>query len=479
MFVTALSKESVMNTCERLAAYVTRASWEAISPEARGKLKQHLLDSLGCALGAIQSAPIKTIREQTNFGQSGPCSLIGGNGASPERAAFYNGALIRSLDFSDTFLATGEMCHPSDNVAGILAAAELAGASGREFLVALTVAYHVQCRLTASGVPIMRKGFSDTIQLSISLAAGMSRVLKLSEEQTANAIALCAAGGLGLGSVRSGDSTPHWKNLAPAATAFQCIHNVLLAKSGITGPLNVLSDSAGLEEVLGRNFAIDWEREGYDAILACSLKRYDGEFHAQACIEALLQLRQEHQFKAENVRGIQVDVSIAGYSDLSERALDSRNVRTREDAEASIPYLLAVALLDGEVSAEQFTPDRIQSPDVQSLIQRIVSWPSLAYSQDFPTSLKCKVRVGLKQGQIFETEKDGYEGFFRQPMPVDALLGKFKRLAKGAASQACQEKVLDAVSRLEDRQVKDLVSALRLQTVAEAPSKVETLVSVA
>lgn len=317
----------------------------------------------------------------------------------------------------------------------------------------------------------MRSGFSDSIQLSISLAAGMSRALKLTEEQTANAIALCAASGLTVGGARSGDRTPHWKNLASAATAFQCIHNVLLARSGITGPLNVLTDSEGVERILGKNFAIDWDREGYDAILACSLKRYDGEFHAQACIEAILKMRHEHQFKAENVRGIQVDVSIPGYGDLGDTQLDSTTVRNREDAEASIPYLLSVALLDGEVSAEQFTPERIQAPDVQSLIEKVTAWPSLAYSQEFPTSLKCKVRVGLKGGQIFETEKDGYEGFFRQPMPVDALLGKFKRLAKSSASQASQEKILDAISRLEDRPLAELLSALRLQSgTATEPS---------
>ncbi len=462
-----------MNTCERLAAYVTRASWDAISPEARGKLKQHLLDSLGCALGAIQSAPIKIIREQTEFGLTGPCSLIGGNTAGPERAAFYNTALVRSLDFSDTLLATGETCHPSDNLGGVLAAAELSGISGRDFLVALTLAYHVQCRLTASGVPIMRKGFSDTIQLSISLGAGLSRALNLTEEQTANAIALCASSGLGVGVGRS-----QWKNLASAATALQCMHNVLLAKNGITGPLDVLSDSDGIQGILGRNFAIDWEREGYDAILACSLKRYDGEFHAQSCIEAVLKLRQEHQFKADQVRGIQVDVSVPGYRDLSDSLLDSTTVKTREDAEASIPYLLSVALLDGEVSAEQFTPERIQSPDVQTLIRKVTAWPSLAYSQEFPTSLKCKVRIGLKGGQIFEAEKDGYEGFFRQPMPVDVLLAKFKRLARNTASQASQERILDSISRLEDRPLSELISALRLEsTEREGSPAFQTLVS--
>lgn len=452
-----------MNTCERLAAYVSRASWDVISPEARGKLKQHLLDSLGCALGAIPGGPLQAIRsEQNEFKESGPCSLIGGGFTTPERAAFYNGALVRYLDYMDTFLAPGEACHPSDNLAGILAAGELAGASGRDFLTALTIAYHVQCRLTASGVPIMRGGFDQTIQLAISLAAGMSRVLGLTEEQTAHAIALCAAGGLSLGASRTGEHASQWKSLASAATAFNCIHNVRLAKAGITGPLHVFEGPMGLDDALGRSFAIDWDRETYDGILACSIKRYNAEFHAQSSIEGILELREEHKISADEVQGIHVDIFKAGYDLIGGgKYLDPRTVATKEDADHSLSYLLAVALIDGEVMPEQFTQSRIESDDVQSLLRKVVSWLSLEYTRVYPQSLKSKVRVGLKDGRILELEKDGYEGFFRCPMAVEALLKKFKRLARAGASDQGVDRVIEAVAKIEERPIADLAAVLR------------------
>lgn len=454
--------EYAMNTCESLAAYVSRASWEVISPEARGKLKQHLLDSLGCALGAIPSGPLAAIRsEQIEANQTGPCSLIGGGSATPERAAFYNGALVRYLDFMDTFIAPGEACHPSDNLAGLLAAAELTGASGKEFLLALAIAYHIQCRLTASGVSIMRRGFDHTLQLSISLTAAMSRLMGLSERQTAHAIALSAAR-LDLGATRTGEHISQWKGLASAATAFDCIHNVRLAKYGITGPLHVFEGPMGLEDALGKRFSIDWNHESYDGILACSIKRYNAEFHAQSCIEAILELRNEHQIHANEVRGIQVDIFKAGYDMIGGgKYLDPKTVDSKEDADHSLHYLLAVAMIDGEVWPEQFTAGRIHSPDVQSLLQKTGSWLSLAYTREYPQSLKCKIRVGLKDGRIFEQEKDGYEGFFRYPMSIDRLLEKFRKLARISLPDYSLEKIIDSVTKLEDRPVTDLVTSLR------------------
>jgi 2-methylcitrate dehydratase len=469
-----------MNTCESLAAYVSRASWEAVSPEARGKLKQHLLDSLGCALGAIPSGPLAAIRsEQVEVNQSGPCSLIGGGSATPERAAFYNGALVRYLDFMDTFVAPGEACHPSDNLAGVLAAAELAGASGKEFLVALALAYHIQCRLTAGGVPVMRRGFDHTWQLSISLAAAMSRLLELTEKQTAHAIALSAAR-LDLGATRAGEHIPQWKGLASAATAFQVLHNVRLAKHGITGPLSVFEGPLGLEGTFGKGFTIDWSHEDYDGILACSIKRYNAEFHAQSAIEAILELREENHIRPEEVRGVQVDIFKDGYDTIGGgRHSEPQAINTKEDADHSLHYLLAIALIDGEVWPEQFTPSRIRSADVQSLLQRTSSWLSLAYTRDYPQSLKCKIRVGLHDGRIFEHEKDGYEGFFRYPMAVETLLGKYKRLARISVSDSCAERIIESVTKLEERPVSALFEKLRNLELRESPVEITANVAVA
>ena len=451
-----------MNTCESLAAYVSRASWEDVSPEARGKLKQHVLDSLGCALAAIPSAPLSAIRSEENeIASTGPCSLIGGGSTTPERAAFYNSALVRYLDFMDTFVAPGEVCHPSDNLGGLLAVAELTGASGQDFLLALALAYHIECRLTAGGVPISRSGFDHTVQLSISLAAAMSRLMGLSETQTAHAIALCALR-VDVAATRTGKSIPQWKGLASAATAFQCIHNVRLAKYGVTGPLNVFEGPMGLEHALGGHFSINWQNENYDGILACNIKRYNAEFHAQSALEGILELREAHRIEAEEVRGIQVDIFKDGYDTIgSGRHLGRHSVETKEDADHSLHYLLAVALIDGTVWPEQFETSRIRAKDVQSLLDKTGSWLSLAYTREYPQSLKCKIRLGLKDGRIFEHEKEGYEGFFRSPMPLERLLEKFKHLARFTASDYSIERILESVTTLEKRPVADLIRCLR------------------
>lgn len=451
-----------MTTCERLAAYVTRTSWDRISPEARGKLKQHLLDTFGCALGAIPSPTLERIRtENAQFAGEGPCTLIGGGRTTPERAAFYNGALVRYLDYMDTFIAPGEACHPADNLAGVLAAAELASATTKEFLTALTLAYHVQCALTASGVPIMRNGFDHTVQLGISLAAGMAKVLQLSEQQTAHAIALCAASSLAAGASRSGTHVSQWKGLASAATAFNCIHNVRLAQVGVTGPLEVFEGPNGLEHVLGRSFGIDWDQEGYDGILACSIKKHDAEFHAQTAIEAALELRDEHRLSAFDISRVQVDLFKAGYDMIGGgKYVDAKAVSTREDADHSLPYLLAVALLDGEVGPAQFRQERIVSPDVQQLLGKVVTWLNLAYTREYPDSLKCNVRIETVDGRILQREKEVYSGFFRQPMTVQALLAKYNSVARLGTSAEAAQRIIQTVAKLEETPLATLLAAL-------------------
>ncbi len=451
-----------MTTCERLAAYCARTTWQKISAEARGKLKQHVLDTLGCALGAIPASVPAAIRaENAEVATSGSSTLIGGGKTTPERAAFYNGALVRYLDFMDTFIAQGEACHPSDNFAGILTAAELSNASSTEFLAALTLAYHIQCSLTASGVLIMRNGFDHTLQLGISLAAGMALVMRLTEEQTAHAIALCAATSLNAAASRSGTHVSQWKGLASAATAFHCIHNVRLAQKGVTGPLEIFEGANGLAQILGRPFHIDWENEGYDGILACSIKRYNAEFHAQTAIDAALELRNEHQLTAASIQRVQVDMFKAGYDMIGGgKYVDPKAVSTKEDADHSLPYLVAVALLDGEVGPAQFTEDRIQRDDAQQLLGKVVTWLNLAYTREYPNSLKCNVRIETADGRILQREKDSYSGFFRQPMTIQALLTKFNSLARLGATPQAAQRIIQVVAKLEDNPLPTLVEAL-------------------
>src|SRR5579863_5356063 len=180
-----------MTLIEELAEYAASRTFGDLSGSAVKQLKIRILDSLGCGIGALEAPPIKSLRGVlSEFGGAPFCTMIGGGKSAPDSACFINGSLIRYLDFNDSYLAKDETCHPSDNLAPILAATEYAGESGKDLLVSLAVAYQVQCRLSEIA-PVRAKGFDHTVQGSYAVAAGASRALKLDPQRTANALAIC------------------------------------------------------------------------------------------------------------------------------------------------------------------------------------------------------------------------------------------------------------------------------------------------
>lgn len=147
-----------------LARFVTSADMAAMTAGARDELLKRVLDSLGVAIGALDGEPIGYVRAHVaDFGGEPHCTLIGGGKTAPDRATFYNTALVRYLDFMDAYLAKGETCHPSDNLGAVLAAAEYADRSGADFLSALAVAYQLRSRLS-DVAPVRNKGFDHTVQ---------------------------------------------------------------------------------------------------------------------------------------------------------------------------------------------------------------------------------------------------------------------------------------------------------------------------
>ncbi|HET8555776.1 MAG TPA: MmgE/PrpD family protein, partial [Gaiellaceae bacterium] len=220
-----------MTEVERLARFVATRSWDDLTEEARGELKIRVLDSLGCALGALDASPIVAIRAQLeDFGGRPLCTLIGGGASAPDRAALHNGALVRYLDFNDSYFAPGETCHPSDNLAPVLAAAEYAGASGRELLTALAVAYQVQCRLSDEA-PVRARGFDHTTQGAYAAAAAAAKALRLDEAATGNAIAIAGTALNALRVTRTG-ALSQWKGLAYPFAAAAAVEAVFLAARG-------------------------------------------------------------------------------------------------------------------------------------------------------------------------------------------------------------------------------------------------------
>ena len=246
---------------ERIACVCDRCSCarpEHLTTEIRQLFKRNILDSLGCAIAALPGPPFQALREQfEEYRAPGRCTLIGGGKTSADQAALFNSALVRYVDLLDSYMAPGGLCHPSDNFGTVLAAAEQAGASGEEFMLALAVAYEIQCRFSAA-FPVMAKGFNHAIQLAISAAAGAGKLFGLSAIEIANAIAIATVDNISLTCVHA-EPVSQWKGFSPGMTGMRAIYAASLAKRGFRVQSGLFEGPDGLEQMFAQPIHVDWE----------------------------------------------------------------------------------------------------------------------------------------------------------------------------------------------------------------------------
>lgn len=449
-----------MTQAEELASFAMHASYNDISPAARQQLKIRILDALGCAIGALDALPVRLIRQQlADFGEQGRCTLIGGGRAAPDRAALYNSALVRYLDFNDSYLAKGETCHPSDNLGALLAAADYANSSGRDFLAALALAYQVQCRLSDEA-PVRARGFDHTTQGAYALAAGISRVLGLDREKTTNAIGIAGTAFNALRVTRTG-ALSHWKGLAYPNLAFAVANSTFLAMRGVTGPREVFEGNKGFKEAIAGEFTLDWAHEDLERVTLTITKEYNAEIHSQSAIEAALELRQEAAIDPGEIERVDVDIFDVAYHIIGGGEEGNKTVvRTKEEADHSLQYLIAVALLDGQVMPEQYGLERIRAQDVQALLHKVSVRPSAGFSERFPQAMPCRLTIILQDGRILSKDKDDYHGFVTRSATWEETSRKFARLAAPYTDANLRREIIDMVSSLELSNVPDLMCHL-------------------
>jgi 2-methylcitrate dehydratase len=450
-----------MTQVRQLAKFISRACYEDLSETARQQLKIRILDSLACGIGAVEGEPIQMIRSYLReVGGTACCTLLATKErTSPDRAAFYNSALIRYLDYNDGYLAVGETCHPSDNLGAVLAAAEYTDQHGQNLLEALAVAYQIQCRLS-DVAPVRAHGFDHTTQGSYAVAAGVSKALGLDQDKTANAIAISGTAFNALRVTRTG-MLSHWKGLAYPNTAFGATHAALLAKQGITGPPEVFEGNKGFMDSIAGSFSIDWSKEDLERVNQTIIKKYNAEIHSQSAIEGVLELQQEHNLSAEDIESIGIDIFDVAYHIIGGGEEGKKTtVHTKEQADHSLPYIVSVALLDGNVLPAQYLPQRIQQPDVQGLLQKVTIRPLESLSQRFPGEMPCRIIITLKNGQEWVKEKNDYEGFYTRPMRWETITQKFNHLSRPYTDAPLRKAIVQAIGSLEVIKVKELTELL-------------------
>jgi 2-methylcitrate dehydratase len=449
-----------MTEVQELAVFVDRVQLGDLSDLALEQLKIRVIDTIGVAIGALTASPIVAIGALTKqLGGRPIATLIGGGKTAPDRAAFFNGALSRYLDFMDSYIAPGETCHPSDNLGAVLAASEMSDGSGKSFLTALAVAYQVQTRLS-DVAPVRDRGFDHTVQGAYAAAAGTAKALGLPREQIANAIAISGTANNALRVTRTG-ALSHWKGLAYPNTAMAATFATLLAARGIMGPAAVFEGNKGFKETIAGPFAIDWRNEDLERVRLTILKKHNAEIHAQSAIEAALDIRAQPAFSVDTVRAIRLKTfavahRIIGGGEEGEK----HTVRTKEEADHSLPYMIAVALIDGEVQPQQYVTARIRGADVQCLLRKVTVIESKRLTAQFPQQLPADLEVELHDGTLLRAERFDYRGFHTKPFDWQTARAKFDRVTAAFTTTAERDAMADVIAAFEERPVTALTSLL-------------------
>jgi len=139
---------------------------------------------------------------------------------------------------------------------------------------------------------------------------------------------------------------------------------------------------------------------------------------------------------------------------------DKRIVRTKEEADHSLPYMLAVALIDGQVQPEQYASDRIVAADVQELLRKVTVAPEPALTARFPHRVPAALEVELEDGRIFHAQRDDYQGFHTHPFDWTAARAKFDRVTRAFTTSAERDALARTIATLGERPVTALTSQL-------------------
>ncbi|PUZ27374.1 2-methylcitrate dehydratase [Chitinophaga costaii] len=466
---------------QRMARFALGACFETIPASTVAQLKLHLLDSMASLVHSLDKpTPQKLLLQITSLGEDGRCAVpIVGHVAVDRAAQLYTG-LIRYVDFTDHFIAKNAACYPSDNIGALLAAGQVTHASGKEFLTAMAVAYEMQCRLCQQ-LPVMMKGFDTNMLLGYAVTASLSRMFGLSEMETSHAIAMAGCTFNPFVTSLAG-YTREWKGFASSMVNLGCTNVVLQAKQGMTGPLSLFEGPMGLEEIFGMSCAFNWQEENYNLIPRCVLKSYNTEVHTQSAIETVLELQQLHDFAIDDIEEIEITTFMMAYHLVGGGKYGDRSkVFDKEQASHSLPYVVAVALLDGQLYPEQLSHERINRKDVQSLLKKVkvaTAFPVRTprkiaarldpFTKLYPGLLPARVDLQLKDGRTLSLKKDDYNGFHSRPLQWNDVEKKFKRLTENIIDDEVRTHITEVIADLENWRIGDLMEIVAAITIPES-----------
>lgn len=462
----------------KLAEWATSLMYEHLSPKAIEAARLFWYDSMGCALGGSQQDDAKILlahhREMSGSDKgSGPCTtFVSGFRTNPVDASFMNNHMIRAMDYNDIYWKA-DPCHPSDIIAAPLALCEWKGLSGKDLILATVIAYEVEQRLCEFGVPGIREyGWHHATLTAFAAPVACGRVLNLTVDQMVQAIGISASRTFTPGAVTAGKLTNMKNTVDPWAARMGC-ESALLAARGYSGPEHMFDGKEGLFAVFGHvhykgnparfdaaMFLDKLPRSAGDhyRILDCGMKSFPIEALSHAPLTAMMKCVKENNLKADQVAEIKVEV-IARAADILG---DPHKYRpnSRETADHSLPYCMAVGLVDGMVTPLQFKEERVLDKSLIPVMDKVKVVANEEFEALFPKFQPSRVTITTSDGKSYSKRVDVPKGDPRDPMTAEEIGVKFNALGKGVLSSDKCKHLAELILNMETiGNVRDLTAA--------------------
>jgi 2-methylcitrate dehydratase len=438
---------------ERLAEWVLAPKAQDIPEAAINQAKLLLLDTIGCGYAAFEEeaahAVLATLKD---VGGAPQCTVLGSTTkTSAPNAVLVNGSLVRILDLND-YVNTkdGQIGgHPSDNMPVALAAAELSGASGRDMLAAVVIGYEIYGRLKEF---MDRDGIWDGVTVSGFAAPAIAgRLMGLDKTQLAHALALSGARAATPLVVRQGDISAA-KSVSNALVAQSSMQLTMMAKHGITGPLDLFENPAGLKSIFpgieGKD-ALTAPLDAHSYIMNCHMKAYPCLATGQAIVAAGLNLHR--QLNGDVDRLTKITVAIADKPTLVRQMRDPGRVdpQSREAADHSFNFLAAVALLDGDFALAQFDNERWHDPKVRAVMAKLEMTTDASLNAKSPSGFPCAIHAKDRAGKDYVAEIIDPPGFSHDGIDAGGVVKKFNANNVKNLSPAARDRIIGAVVGLD------------------------------
>jgi len=454
----------------KMARWASQLTYEQLSAEAIYQAKRFLLDSMGCALGGYLQHDVKmALSVLDEIAGPGPATVIGsGKKIDVVSASLANALMIRCMDFNDIYWKQ-DPSHPSDLIPAALAACERVGSGGKELIVGIALAYEFEMRFCESAFPgIEERGWHHATLTGFVSPIVAGRMLQLTAEQIENAIGISACRHVTLGSVSAGELTMVKNTADPMATQSGVL-SALMAEQGYTGPGHVIEGAEGLTHCLGPEWKLNILTDGLGEswrITSCGMKAFPTEALTHGPISATIDLVRTNGLKPEQVQKVEVHTLTRAANILSDPS--KYDPRTKETADHSLPFVIAAALVDREVTPKSFTPAKIMDTEIRAQLKKIELIGDQEIDKVFPALQRVIVKIITTDGRQFCEQLEYPKGDPRNPLTDREVEEKFASLADGVLSAQEQSELKNAIWHLDELEsVEELMGQTKVKRRVE------------